>query len=185
MDDQNIMAPENSPKQRGVAAVEFALIVFLLLTLLFVIIELGRLFYLWNTVQEVTRRAAREAVVQWVDEKDNIINAAHFGGEGLPAGDEINDLTIAIDYLDKNQQLINAVDYPASPIENVDLCEADAFNCIKYVRATIAGAVYRPMFGLFEGAQFGPMTLPDLRIAVPSSTVIMPAESLGYEPPTS
>ena len=56
--------------QRGAAAVEFAIIAMLLFTVLFGIIEFGRLFYVINTVQEVTRRAAREAVVRWVDNSD-------------------------------------------------------------------------------------------------------------------
>ena len=51
--------PANNPsRQRGVAAVEFALVVIIFLTLLFGIIELARSMYVFNTLKEVTRRAA-------------------------------------------------------------------------------------------------------------------------------
>ena len=46
-------------RQQGAAAVEFALVALLFFTLLFGILEFGRMLYLYNTVQEVSRRAAR------------------------------------------------------------------------------------------------------------------------------
>ena len=49
--------------QRGVAAVEFALIASLFFTLLIGIIEFSRVLFYWNTAAEVTRLAARTAVV--------------------------------------------------------------------------------------------------------------------------
>ena len=55
-------------KQQGAAAVEFALICLLFFTILFAIIEFGRMMYVYNTMQEVTRSAARAAVVRWVDQ---------------------------------------------------------------------------------------------------------------------
>lgn len=50
-------------RQRGVAAVEFALVITLLLTLLFGIIEFSRVTFYWNTATEATRLGARLAVV--------------------------------------------------------------------------------------------------------------------------
>jgi hypothetical protein len=49
--------------QRGASAVEFALIASLLFTLLFGIIEMGRVLFYWNTATEATRMGARLAVV--------------------------------------------------------------------------------------------------------------------------
>jgi Flp pilus assembly protein TadG len=49
--------------QSGVAAVEFALIAPLLFTLLFGIVEMGRVFFYMNTAAEVTSIGARIAVV--------------------------------------------------------------------------------------------------------------------------
>ncbi|SDH42502.1 TadE/TadG family type IV pilus assembly protein [Nitrosomonas sp. Nm132] len=49
--------------QRGVAAVEFALIASLLFTLLLGVMEMSRVLFYWNTATEATRLGARLAVV--------------------------------------------------------------------------------------------------------------------------
>ncbi|MGM8062048.1 TadE/TadG family type IV pilus assembly protein [Vogesella indigofera] len=49
--------------QRGVAAVEFALVAMILFSLLIGIMEFGRLMFTWNSAVEATRRGARLAVV--------------------------------------------------------------------------------------------------------------------------
>lgn len=50
-------------RQRGVAAVEFALVSIVFFTLLIGILEFSRLLFYWNTVAEATRLGARMAVV--------------------------------------------------------------------------------------------------------------------------
>ena len=50
-------------RQRGVAAVEFAIVSSLLLTMLFGVMEMGRLFWTWNAAVEATRLGARLAAV--------------------------------------------------------------------------------------------------------------------------
>ena len=50
-------------RQRGVAAVEFAIVSSLLFTVLFGVMEMGRLLWTWNAAVEVTRFGARLAVV--------------------------------------------------------------------------------------------------------------------------
>ncbi len=50
-------------RQRGVTAVEFALVAMILFSLLLGIMEFGRLLFNWNTAVEATRRGARLAVV--------------------------------------------------------------------------------------------------------------------------
>ena len=49
--------------QRGVAAVEFAIVAALLCTLLLGVMEMGRLLFTWNAAVEATRFGARLAVV--------------------------------------------------------------------------------------------------------------------------
>ncbi|HKX41596.1 MAG TPA: TadE/TadG family type IV pilus assembly protein [Burkholderiaceae bacterium] len=49
--------------QRGVAAIEFALIASILFTLLLGVMEMGRLLWTWNAAVEATRYGARLAVV--------------------------------------------------------------------------------------------------------------------------
>lgn len=50
-------------RQRGVAAVEFALVAALFFTLLIGIMEMGRVLFYWNSAAEATRLGARLAVV--------------------------------------------------------------------------------------------------------------------------
>ena len=60
------MRHDNRPsyfKQKGVATVEFALIASLLFSLLFGVIEMGRILYYMNSAAEATRLGARVAVV--------------------------------------------------------------------------------------------------------------------------
>lgn len=51
------------PRSRGAAAVEFALVSLVFFTMLFGMMEMGRLMFYWNTAAEVTRLGARMAVV--------------------------------------------------------------------------------------------------------------------------
>ncbi|MEJ7929745.1 TadE/TadG family type IV pilus assembly protein [Ramlibacter sp. AN1015] len=64
-------------KQRGVALVEFALVVPFLLTLMLVTIEFSRAFYQYNTLTKAVRDAARYLSVQMpgtgVEEATNLI----------------------------------------------------------------------------------------------------------------
>lgn len=177
--------------QRGVAIVEFAIVASLLFILLFGIFEFGRLFYVLNSVQEVTRRAAREAVVRWAVNNSTIENQikenALFASTHLPAGAEISKSNITIDYLDLDRQPIVG-GLPANPGENITRCVSEPpTGCIGYVRVRITGATYVPMAGFFSGIEYkgfpfsaGNSFKVDLRIPIPLSTVTMPAESMGY-----
>lgn len=49
--------------QRGIVAVEFALVSIILFTLLIGIMEMGRMLFYWNSATEATRLGARVAVV--------------------------------------------------------------------------------------------------------------------------
>jgi len=50
-------------RQRGAAAVEFALVSLVFFTMLLGAFEMGRLMFYWNTAAEITRLGARMAVV--------------------------------------------------------------------------------------------------------------------------
>lgn len=170
--------------QAGVAAVEFALIAIVFFTLLLGIIEFGRFLYVRNTVQEVTRNAAREAVVRWTDQISNIQHDAVFspnsgGDPTLPASNEISSSEIRIHYMSAPTTEIQVM--PSSPEDNISAClDATRSNsCIRFVLAEVCAedelpcthpVLYQPMVGLFSF----------LHIAIPASSVIMPAESMGY-----
>lgn len=174
--------------QGGAAAVEFALVAIVFFALLLGIVEFGRFLYLFNAVQEVTRRAAREAVVRdfTTTEQDKVKRVALFQDEtstgtvSLPAGGEINNLALNITYLNTN--LNPSSPMPNDPTDNISACldQSRVNSCISYVRVTVCaqsgGACnpvrYAPMIGLFSF----------LGIEIPGSTVTMPVESLGYSP---
>ncbi len=59
-------APQGRHRDRGAAALEFALVLPVLLVLLFGILDYGRLFYDSIAIRQGAREAARQAVVQGV-----------------------------------------------------------------------------------------------------------------------
>jgi Flp pilus assembly protein TadG len=78
--------------QRGVAAVEFALIASVLFMVLIGIMEMSRVLFYWNTATEATRLGARLAVV--CDQNDSAIKSKMQAMLGvLKAGN------ITVDYL--------------------------------------------------------------------------------------
>ena len=162
--------------QAGVAAVEFAVVAILLFTLILGGMEFGRIFYVFNTVQEVTRKAAREAVVNWTDQQTAVKQKALFGGTVLPAGGEVTDAYLLIEYVNTpTGPKISPL--PADVGTNIQECLGGAADCIKYVRVRVVNSdgtpvIYRPAWGF---PSF-------LSIPIPFSTVVMPAESLGFRP---
>lgn len=183
--------------QRGVAAVELALIAIPFFLLLFGAMEFGRLFYVWNTAQEVTRHAARQAVV--TDFNDAIAIAAvkraavfRASPGTLPAAPEISDQRVFIRYLNESENIVASK--PSTPGDNIAACIEHAANCIRYIEVCLSVSLsedkmcsegqpipFQPMIGLF--ATSGPNSTSLLGISIPLSTVRMPAESLGYRAP--
>lgn len=181
--------------QCGAFAVEFAAILIMLLTLLFGIIELARLMYVYNILQDVTRRAAYQAAganYQDASALRQIRQHAIFRNDAgeLLLGAPVTDNHVRIDYL----ALVRAADnsmslapvaseaLAAPPASNRVICTARPNDtcCIRFVRVRICApdggadcgrVVFRPLFGLF------PSTVP-----LPVSTTIVPAASLGYVP---
>lgn len=74
--------------QRGVAAVEFALIALILFMLLFGIMEFGRVLFMMNTTTEATRLGARLAVV--CDQNDTAITTKMVSLAGFLTPGNIN-----------------------------------------------------------------------------------------------
>jgi hypothetical protein len=160
--------------QQGTTAVEFALVAMLLFVVILGGMEFGRMFFVFNTVQEVTRKAAREAVVRWTDQQTTVKRLALFGGTALPAGGELTDAYLTIEYTNTP----TGPDISPRPIDaatNIQQCMAGASDCIRYVRVKVSNPdgtplSYRPVWdfhGFFD-------------VPIPMSTVVMPAESLGF-----
>lgn len=183
--------------QRGVAAVEFALVVIPFFLLMFGAMEFGRLLYLFNTVQEVTRNAARQAVVTDFTNTSAIASikrsAVFRTDDGpLPAAFEITNARVNIRYLNFAGNVPNPM--PLSPGDNISAClNAGRVNeCIRFVEVCVSrgstcdatdpaqSIPFVPMISLFS--QSGPNSTDLTGLKIPLSTVRMPAESLGFSP---
>ena len=191
----------NAAAQSGAFIVEFALLATFFFTVLFGVIELARVIYLFNTLQEVTRRAAHAASGTSFEKGDPAIdlvrkNAIFQDGEGeLFFGGPVTYRHIRIDYLALKRAADNSLTLVEIPTDNLPTCPArNVFNCtmdqnnttgkascIRFVRVRVCdpGKVndciavnYAPLMPL----------IPSLSLTLPISTTIVKAETLGYTP---
>ncbi len=170
-------------RQRGSTIVEFAFIVVMFLTLLFGIVEFGRLFFHINSVQEVTRRAAREQVVRWMTATDTVQRMAVLqpGSTGVVYYPGANDITQNLVELSFHTTYANAANPAngsnatglASAQANLNNCVRGQANCIRFVRARMRNGNALANFNMLVPF------MPSSVFPMPDSTVIMPAEALG------
>ncbi len=179
-------------QQRGVVTVELGLTLLMFLTCIFAFIELARALYLWNTVQEITRQAARMAAVTDFSDAGALATvregALFRSAPGrLFGGGLISDAYVRIDYLalDNAGQLQPVAALPGCPKQNLINClnDPNGTSCIRFVRVRLCqpglaacNVPYVPMLALltplFTRADF---VLPDGKTEVR-------AETLGYRP---
>lgn len=168
---------------------EFALLATVFFTFVFGIIEVSRLLFVYNTLQEVTRRGAAAAVGVYPSEHEAIARvkqAAIFRTTPGPLvlAPPVTDQNVRISYLKFDLSVVPEASWPASAASNRQICMADphAANCIRFVQVQIC-AVGAP--GVCEPVQ-SQMLLPlvDLRIPLHKATTIAQVESLGYVPGT-
>lgn len=143
---------QQKSKQRGMSSVEFAIVAAVFFTVLFAVVEFGRLMFVMNTLDEMTRRGARlAAVCPYTNEATTYVkNQAMFNGSlisGLTAD------KIEVDYLQD------------------DGSSATALSNIYYVRVGITG---------YEHALLIPML--NLTVPVPDFSTTIPRESMGVHP---
>ncbi|WEF32319.1 TadE/TadG family type IV pilus assembly protein [Pseudoduganella chitinolytica] len=177
-------------RQRGAVVIELALVLGVFLLLMFSTIEIARLMYVFNTAQEVTRRAARSAAL--TDFSDGAAMAAlrqhalfRTDAGALPLLADLTTERVRIEYLsmDASGALVPVAPLPACPLQNAANCteNQNGAACIRFVRASICAAggpdctalPYRLLTG------FGP-GMANLR--VPTASTVVKAESLGYRP---
>jgi hypothetical protein len=183
-------------RQAGTFAVEFGLIVIMFFTILFMIMELARVLYVWNTLQEVTRRAAREASVTDFSDanamtqvRQNAVFRSSPGNLALSA--PVTDDYIRIDYMsiqsETNSQMkkvkIPTSALPACPARNLVTCTAKSgdASCIRLVRVRICAPGGDECNPIPYQALFSLVQFP---INLPKAETIVQAESLGYVPGT-
>lgn len=181
-------------RQAGATVVEFALIVLVFLSFLFAIIELARMMFLFNTLQEVTRRAASAAAVSNLADEtvmNDIRQHAIFRTSpgGLTLMDELTDRAIRIDYLSVSRgsagaytmQVTSNGALPASPAENRKNCVTDPYgaNCVRLVRVRVCDPQVN---GTCQPMKFKPLTsLFNVEISLPMATTIAKAQSFGAQ----
>ena len=142
-------------RQQGITLVEAAIGAALMLVILFATIEIARVVFVYNYLDEVTRRGARVAAVCPVGHED-VKRVAVFADPYTNANNSPH-----INRLDKDDVEIYYLGEDGQP--------ASAFEDIKYVRACI------PSFKLPYVVFWGELTTPEFR-------TILPSESLGYNP---
>jgi hypothetical protein len=170
-------------------AVEFSLVAILFFTVVFATLELARVEFLLNTMQEVTRRAAAAAAnVNYNDPtamQKVQADAVFRNSPGpLTLGDPITADNVKIDYLSVSKatwDLTHMSTLPACPAGNRLNCmtDPDGDNCIRFVRARVCASMddagncspmsYQMVFPFFD--------LSGMKLH--SAETIVPAGSLG------
>lgn len=169
-------------RQRGVAMVEAALLMGVFFLLMLGTFELARIIFLWNTLANVTRRAAATVAVSApVADHSAALTAVAFGGVPLSVP-RIDGTYFSVEYLNGS---LAAVPVPASAADNLRHCVEDpqgSSQCARFVRvrlcqpgvAACAPVPFEPLFGI---GPFGSMAL-----VYPTFETVIPAGSLGYRP---
>ncbi|MGZ9740263.1 TadE/TadG family type IV pilus assembly protein [Pseudomonas azerbaijanorientalis] len=152
----------NRKHMRGIYSVEFAIVGLLVFTLLFSVVEMGRLYFTVNALDEAVRRGTRLAAVCNISDpvvlRRAIFNAAGDAGTSQLIGN-LSTTHLTLSYLDVNGAVV------ANP---ADTSGVNGFRAIRYVRLSLQNFVFNlfiPGFGV-------PITLPAFRAT-------LPRESLG------
>lgn len=180
-------------RQTGASIVEFALILPFFLLFVFAVMELARMLYMINILQEVTRRAASSAAVADFSNTQTmaaIRRSAVFDDVTglLPLGVPVTDAHVRIDYLSITRDAdgrmtlnpIAAGNLPASPARNNVNCIQNPYgdNCIRLVRARICDPGNT---GVCNAVQYLPaFPLVTFSFNLSRSITLLPAEKLGW-----
>jgi len=165
----------------GATVIEFALVAFIFFLILWGLLEFGRVFYVRNTTEYLTRCMTREAVVLKPSQFDAAKQSCLFNASGMytwpfyqTTPDDMKPLFVIRYYFRDGSH----VDEPNNTNydNQVNACVSGNSTCITYVQTRLA-----------------PGTLQELRllrswlnssgtITERYSAVTMPAESMGYAP---
>ncbi|CDF93179.1 Similar to TadZ/CpaE, associated with Flp pilus assembly [Pseudomonas sp. SHC52] len=156
------MKPMNHKHMRGTYIVEFSFVGLLVFILLFGVVEMGRLYFTANALDEAARRGARLAAVCNISDpvvlRRAIFNAATDAGTSQLIT-SLATTNLALTYLDVNGAVV------ANPADTVS---ANGFRAIRYVQLSVQNYV----FNLFIPGLGVSITLPAFRAT-------LPRESLG------
>ncbi|MEJ2087073.1 MAG: TadE/TadG family type IV pilus assembly protein [Gammaproteobacteria bacterium] len=143
--------------QKGLAAVETALVAAVVLVVLFAVFEIGRVFFVANALEEATRRGARVAAVCQVNDPA-IVEIALFnnsgGGGTSPLVYGLTSANIRVDYISNDGTVIT------DPVGN--------FTAIDAVRVSVQNYQHELIIPFFMRT-----------ISMPAFATTFPRESLG------
>ena len=145
-------------RQQGLTTVEAAIGAALMLLILFATIEIARVVFVWNFLDEVTRRGARVAAVCPIfneDAKRAAIFANPKTGTESPHVKNLEPGLISVDYWDKDGNEIE---------------DADDFAKVRFVRVSV------------DSFDLPLLVFTGLSVTTPQFTTYLPSESLGYNP---
>jgi hypothetical protein len=172
--------------QAGTAAVEFAITSIFFFLLVFGILELARIMYVYNTLQEVTRRAAAAAVNVYPTDtaaitrlKQDAVFRSSSGG--LPLGPPITDSHVRIEYLAYDLSVIPTSSLPTCAANNQQICMANPHsgNCIRFVQVRVCDPSNASTCASAQSQ--GMFPLVSLPVLLPKAPTISPVETLGYK----
>jgi Flp pilus assembly protein TadG len=131
-------------RQNGVALVEFALVLPLLLLLSFIVTEYSRALYQYNTIAKSVRDAARYLSIQTPGTKNtearNLVVYGNLAGAGSPLAIGLN---------------LSQVPNPAWQL-------AGTSPVINTVTVRVTGYTFRPLIASAFGLNFGNITYADI-----------------------
>jgi Flp pilus assembly pilin Flp len=179
--------------QQGATAVEFGLVIVAFFMVVFGILEVARLIFLFNTLQEVTRRAATAASntdFTSTSELAEIRQSAIFrdSAGGLVLMNELTYESIRIDYMSLNRDTdgtltmvaIPANILPSSPADNRKKCLIDpnSPSCIRIVRVRVCQSRISPDCEPMQFQSSFPL-LFTFTMPLTRATTLAKAETLG------
>ena len=135
----------------GAVAVEFAIVLVLLLTLVFAAVEFGRAMFVWSSAVDATRRGARMAAIAAVGDRTRIVDAMYLEAPSLPA----EKVTIA--YSADGSTFMSC--------DDASTCEGISFTYVRVGFDNYTFATWIP---------FVPASIP-----MPAFSTTLPVEALG------
>jgi Flp pilus assembly protein TadG len=147
--------------QRGLSVIEFTVLATALLLMVFGVIEVGRYVYSLQVINEITRKAARLAVVCPVTDAATDRIPTLVVQDNAPFG--FTAANLQIEYLDLSGNPVNVGD--------------DGTDDVRFVRVSVTDYQHQ-LLGFFSFlAESGLIQIPNMQ-------TVLPVETLGYIRPT-
>ncbi|NOI24331.1 TadE/TadG family type IV pilus assembly protein [Vibrio mediterranei] len=157
--------------QSGITIIEFSIVLLGALILMFAAFEFGRYVFSMQMLNEMSRKAARLAVVCSISDRDDIADLPEVS-ENRPVGFVATNLSI--DYVDSTGASVNVDNFATLSEDDQNF----VMSQVRFVRAEITGYQFQffPLLSFIGTAG---------AISTPSFPTILPVESLGIVRPNT